>query len=394
MNDSISTLFLEINSINFIFYVGKKDENKNFKILYQLEIPISGPTSNRIFDLENSLNTIKKNVILIEQKLNKSFKEIILILEDFDTSFINLSGFKKLNGYQILRENITYILNLLKSYVNEIETKKTILHIFNSKFNLDNKRVDNLPIGLFGDFYSHELVFILINKNDYRNLKNILDKSNLKIKKILIKDFIKGATISETNKDVETFFHIKIEEKKSKIIYFENNCLKFEQVFNFGSDIIIKDISKVTSLEINNIKETIKDLNIENQFSDEDFIETSSKRKIKKKLIYEIAFARAEEIFELLLIKNINLVHFKNSTNTVFLEIDKKSYFRGLEKIFQEIFTINNTFDLRSLKIDSFDQNLLETADKLVHFGWKSEAIPITASKKSILARFFGTIFE
>ena len=129
---TISTLFLEINSINFIFYVGEKDENENFKILHKLEIPISGHTSNRIFDLENSLNTIKKNIILIEQKFNKSFKEIILILEDFDTSFINLSGFKKLNGYQVLRENITYILNSLKSYVNENETKKTILHIFNS----------------------------------------------------------------------------------------------------------------------------------------------------------------------------------------------------------------------------------------------------------------------
>ena len=35
--------------------------------------------------------------------------------------------------------------------------------------------------------------------------KNILDKSNLKIKKILIKNFIKGATISEINKDIETF---------------------------------------------------------------------------------------------------------------------------------------------------------------------------------------------
>ena len=124
MNDSSSTLFLEINSINFIFYVGEKDENENFKILYKLEIPISGLTNNRISDLENSLNTIKKNIVLIEQKFNKSFKEIILILEDFDTSFINLSGFKKLNGYQVLRENITYILNSLKSYVNEIETKK------------------------------------------------------------------------------------------------------------------------------------------------------------------------------------------------------------------------------------------------------------------------------
>ena len=73
-----------------------------------------------------------------------------------------------MNGTQILRENITYILNNLKSYVNMIESKKTILHIFNSKFYLDNKKIDNLPIGLFGDFYSHELSFTLLNSNEYK----------------------------------------------------------------------------------------------------------------------------------------------------------------------------------------------------------------------------------
>ena len=92
-----------------------------------------------------------------------------------------------MNGSQISRENVTYILNTLKSYVNQIEENKTILHIFNSSFSLDNKKIQNLPIGLFGDFYSHELSLALINTNDYKNLKNIFDKCNLKINKILLK---------------------------------------------------------------------------------------------------------------------------------------------------------------------------------------------------------------
>ena len=33
----------------------------------------------------------------------------------------------------------------------------------------------------------------------------------------------------------------------SQIFYFENDSLKFEQNFNFGSDLIINDISKITS---------------------------------------------------------------------------------------------------------------------------------------------------
>ena len=36
---------------------------------------------------------------------------------------------------------------------------KKILHIFNSKFILDKNQIENLPIGLFGNFYSHELTF-------------------------------------------------------------------------------------------------------------------------------------------------------------------------------------------------------------------------------------------
>jgi hypothetical protein len=38
-------------------------------------------------------------------------------------------------------------------------------------------------------------------------------------------------------------------------------------------------------------------------------------------------------------------------------------------------------------------ESLINTANKLVHFGWKNEAIPILQFKKSKIARFFDTIF-
>ena len=72
------------------------------------------------------------------KKFNYTFKSLFLIIDNFNPQFINISGYKKLNGSQVLKENITYILNTLKSCVEEIEEKK-ILHIFNSKFYLDKK---------------------------------------------------------------------------------------------------------------------------------------------------------------------------------------------------------------------------------------------------------------
>ena len=55
---------------------------------------------------------------------------------------------------------------------------------------------------------------------------------------------------------MDTFFQIKIDDDKSKIFFFENNALKSEQNFNFGSEIILKDISKITSLKIEVIKKS------------------------------------------------------------------------------------------------------------------------------------------
>ena len=124
MKNSKFNLFLEINTNNYIFFVGKSDENNNLEVLYKEELPIVGIENNKISDLEKFLNLIKENLFLIEQKFNCIFKEIIIILENLNPTFINVSGFKKLNGSQILRENITYILSTLKSLIEETEVNK------------------------------------------------------------------------------------------------------------------------------------------------------------------------------------------------------------------------------------------------------------------------------
>ena len=259
-------LFLEIAGSNYVFFVSEIDQHNNCKIVYKLEIPLKGIDNCSVSDFEIVYNTIKENILKIEQNFNKTFKEIVLILENYNSSYLNITGYKKLNSSQILRENITYILNSLKSCVEETEQQKSLLHIFNSKFQLDKKKIDNLPIGLFGDFYSHELSFILVNSNDYKNLNNIFERCNLKIKKILANSFIKGAYISNNYKNTESFFYIKMNNNNSKIFYFENNSLKSEEKFKFGIDIITRDISKITALKIETVKTILGKIKFEGKF--------------------------------------------------------------------------------------------------------------------------------
>ncbi len=389
-------LYLEINDTKYIFFVEKSDGENNYEIDYKLEVPLEGIINNRIANFEKSYNVIKEKIYLLEEKFKCTFKELVLILENLSPTFLNLSGYKKLNGSQISKENIIYILNTCKSLVIETEFKKKILHIFNSKYCLDNQKVENLPIGLFGDFYSHELSFILINKNDYKNLKNLFDNCNLKIKKILTKNFIKGANISQNYK-IETFFHLRINKSNSKIFYFENDSLKFEQNFSFGTDIIIKDISKITSLKDDTVIKILNEIEFKQDLLGDELIEKKFFKednyiKIKKKLIYEIALARINEILDIIVFKNINFKYNKKILKNFFFESNLLLDFKYFEEIFKKV--ILDTKNYKLILIDNLsDKSIVNSANKIVHFGWKKEAIPVSQSRKSLIARFFDKIF-
>ena len=78
-------------------------------------------------------------------------------------------------------------------------------------------------------------------------------------------------------------------------------------------------------------------------------------------------------------------------SNNIFFEADDSSQFKSFKEIFKKTFSSHKKYNVNFTNISS--EGILNTAYKLVHFGWKNEAIPITKSKKSKIARFFHTIF-
>jgi len=396
--NNLPKLFISVGNLEISLIAGHNNDQNSFEILEKLILPISGINENKIADLDKITNNIKKNILIIEQKVNYTFKDIILILNNLDISFLNICGFKKLNGTQISKENITYILNLLKSCVDEFEKDKKILHIFNSEYCLDKKKLDNLPIGLFGDFYSHELSFNLINKNDYKNLENIFEQSNLKIKKILLESFVKGSLINDINPKIDTFFYIQIEDKNSKIFFVENNSIKFEQKFNFGTEIIASDISKITSFDKDVVKYIIaenKDIyKISNkELLEEKYFDKHQYRKIKKNLISSVAEARINELSEFFYLKNINFNKFLNEVDVIFLEIDDQQNTNCFRQIYENSFAFNDTYEVKIVERFSIEEIVIK-ANNIEQFGWKKEVIPVVRTKKSIFSRIFRSLFQ
>ena len=197
--------------------------------------------------------------------------------------------------------------------------------------------------------------------------------------------------------DIETFFKIEINEKNKKLIYFENASLKLVQNFEFGLELILKDISKVLGFKIEVLKKIIinsnfSKTNLENELVEKEYFKNNNFRKVKKKLIFDIANSRIEEMSEIIMTKNINVSSFLKDNSVIYLKSDKNYFTNLFEDSFKLYFSHKDKFKLNLTEVDI--DNFYYNADKIVQYGWKKEALPIVNEKKSLIARFFNLIFN
>jgi len=388
-------LFIEINDNKFLVAIGEHDDELNFKITDREMFSPSGFKNGKIINLEASVNNLKKVINKIENRSKVFFSNVNVIINQTDFDCINVNGFKKLNGNQILSEDISYILNDVKSKLIESEKYKTIIHLFNSEYLLDNKNIKNLPIGLHGDFYSHQLTFFLMKDNELKNLKTLFNRCNLNLNKIILKSFTEG--IKVINKDqINTFIKININREDSSVSFFSESAFCFFQKFDFGSDIILKDISKVCSLKISNVKKIVSETNFEisdqNIYLDKKYFDQDNFRKISLKHIIEISSARIEEITNIIFTQNNNLNNFKDKEIPIYLDFSDTNITNTFKEHFKNFF---NKYNLKiNNLIDDDPYASIEIFGTLLSKGWVKEAIPITNKKRSWISRIFSGLFE
>ncbi len=388
-------LFIELNNKNILVAVGEYDEELNFQILdKEIHLP-SGFENGKITNPEVCGDNLKEIIKKIENRSNSFFSDVNLIINQTDVDCINISGFKKLNGNQILSEDISYILNDIKSKLVETEKNKTIVHLFNTKYFLDNKEMKNLPIGLYGEFYSHQLTFFLINDNEIKNIKSLFSRCNLNLKKFILKSFTDGIKIVNQDKK-DTFVKIKINKDNSELIFFDNSAFSFFQKFSFGSDIILKDIAKVCSLELSNVRNIISQSNFkttgENLYVDKRYFGENNFRKISFNHLIEISSSRIEEMVNILFNQNKNLYNYKNDKINLYLEFEDESIQNKFNVIFQ-----NNLIECKLNFEKSNDEEpfvSIKIFGELLSKGWVKEAIPILTKKSSWISRIFSSLFE
>jgi len=172
------------------------------------------------------------------------------------------------------------------------------------------------------------------------------------------------------------------------------------QDFDFGADLIIKDISKLCSLKINEVEFFLNEINLNSEIEidvnsclNENFFSTSPYRKIKHQLILDIITARLDELVEICYENNKNLDYFRKSNNAIYVIISKDEHLKNIQFALQK----NRLMDARFIFGQNVDDNLLFSlngAAELIGRGWEKEAIPVIQPNKSLISNFFSRLFS
>ena len=391
-------LCIEINEKKIIFLVVKYSEELEFTVIETKIINSEGFSNGKIFDINVLSTTIKNTLDVIEEAVGYTFRHATVVIDQNNINCINISGYKKISGSQILEQDISYILNDIKKIITDQESKYSLIHLFNSAYTLDGENVENMPIGLHGEFYNHHLTCFLTSKNDIRNLKKVLNNCHINIKKIVLRPFafnMKRLNKKHYNK-AECFVHVG--KKSSDISIFKNSSFIYHEKFKFGTDMIVKDISKVCSLKFNEVENIFKKIdlnykNIEKEYLEKIYFTETSFRKISLKHIESVIEARVEEIIELIYKKNINLKLIIKNEHKISISFDENHILNNIKKLISKIVEKTDELNFYECSEKDFIIPCLSAAE-LTGRGWKTEAIPIVQTKKSLITRIFSSLFH
>jgi len=391
-------LFLEINNKSLIFLV-ILEKNKIASIIQKEIIELKCVENGKLIITDETKKRLKKTLNEIEKKNSRIFNEVIVVLNYYNSYNIRISGSKNMLGSKINNDDITFLINKLKTEVLKNEKNKDIIHIFNTNFILDFKEVEIIPINSTAEFYGHSLSFFLIDNDEKKRINTLCNSCNLNLERVILKNFIRGINLINTFSEKKRIIDIKLNYENVQISFFENYAFKYSESFNFGSNIIYRDVAKVCKLSLNNSQNLIKDtnfndinlkkkgLNIEEKYFDQNNLK---KRQISLQHVEDIVNARISEICDILLKKNINL-NFANNNVFIRLSFEDGHIYKNFSKNFKIYFDENIQTIVETQ--DEQEENYITAMDLVIN-GWKSEALPIKVEKRSLFSRFFRMIFK
>tara|TARA_B110000438_G_scaffold301325_1_gene355924 strand:- start:41 stop:1270 length:1230 start_codon:yes stop_codon:yes gene_type:complete len=397
---------IELGNINIKCLIFKININNEVEILSTNTTKAEGFHNDIVVNLLKATNATRLCISEAEKKAKISLKKINVVLEQPDFLCTKFSKKKNINGSKIHKDDIDFLLKEAKKQLLLNDKKQSIIHIFNHNYIVDKKKFADEPIGVYADLLTHEITFVTVPKNNLKNINQVFVDCDIEVSRLISRIFSLGVKLLNYKELEFGSALIDLGSEKTSLGLFKNLALVHSTTIPIGINHIIKDISKVCSLSLeeseniinnmdfsfkNNLKIFEKDNNLKNTY----FI-NSNFRKISESLILQVVKARLDEIIDNLskqlivpnfnLTSRINIVLTGGGSNVFNIEEYFINFFgKNLKKI--------NT--VKPEKNGNLGEQFISCfgAIKIIHEGWETEAIPEKHGKNVKKEGFFSKIF-
>ncbi len=397
---------IELGNLNIKCLIFKIN-NDNAEILSTSITPSEGFHNDVVVNLVKASAAIRTCISIAEKKAKISLRKINVVFEQPDFLCTKFSKYKKIDRSKIHKDDIEFLLKEAKKQLILNDKMQSIIHIFNHNYIVDGKTFVEEPIDVYADSLTHEIIFITIPKNNLKNINQVFANCDIEIERLISRTFSLGSKLLNYEELEFGSGIIDLGFEKISFGLFKNLALVHSITLPIGINHIIKDISKVCSLNIEESERIKNDFDFsfqnnkqlfdEKNFLKNNYFTNSNFRKISENLILNVIRARLDEIFDLikkqLIISGFNL----NSGANLLLAGGGSNLF-NIEKYFTNFFRLNvKTIDK---KITEKEINLKKNfaaslgALKIIKNGWETEAIAEIGGKNTKKTSFFTKIFR
>ena len=407
MSSDIPIGIIELGNVNTKCIIFRVSDNNASEILSTSMTRSEGVHNGDIVNLASASKMIRSCISIAEKEAKVSLKKMNVILEQPEFLCTKFSKHKKIDGSKIHNDDIKFLLSEAKKQLTLNDDKQSIIHIFNHNYIVDGKTFLKEPVDVYADYLSHEMTFITMPKNNIKNINQAFIDCDIEVGRIISCTFALGAKLLDDSELQTGSTIMDIGFEKISLGFFKNFALVHSITFPIGINHIVKDISKVCSLSLEESELITKDIdflfqNNQKIFDNNDnlkdaYFKNSNYRKISQSLILNVVKARLDEMFGLAK-KQIFETGSASTYITNILIVGGGSNLFNLEKYCSNFFEANvktKTKNYKEEKESKMNQNFAAClgAIKIIKDGWETEAIPEVINKNIQKISFFGRIF-
>ena len=247
--------------------------------------------SDYFLDDSNAEIIIQKTIYDLEKKTKEYLEEVSLMLDGPDIISISFALSKKLDGLELKKEDIQFLIQDAKQQILRNYTNLNIIHIIVKSYKIDNTDYVFPPININCDLLSLDIIFLCLPKKNIEKIKKLFSNFDVSVKQIFCSSYAKSTRYKNNFSSKKDMSFIDIGFHKTSIINYKKNQISFFQTIPIGSHHITKDLSKVLNIDLKDAEKIKVCFSIDkNDFKN---------KNLSFDLIQEIITSRTEEILKL-----------------------------------------------------------------------------------------------